>query len=99
MGRDQQGAGMSVRADRDFVGTKSFLRRWVSPITASAVLLTLTTAFVWMIDAPLQHDHLIFIYLVPTALYAFMFFGQSFPKSEASREGAICRALIRLIVA
>jgi len=61
---------MSVRADFDFVGTRSFLRRWVSPITASAALLALTTAFVWMIDAPLQHDHLIFIYLVPTALIA-----------------------------
>ena len=29
----------------DFVGTKSFLRRWVSPITVSAALLALTTAF------------------------------------------------------
>ncbi len=27
------------------------------------------------------------LYLVPTALYAFMFFGQSFPKSEASANG------------
>src|SRR6188508_69265 len=61
---------MSVRADFGFVGSRSFLRRWVSPITASAALLALTTAFVWMIDAPLQHDHLIFIYLVPTALIA-----------------------------
>ena len=61
---------MSVRAEFGFVGSRSFLRRWVSPITASAALLALTTAFVWMIDAPLQHDHLIFIYLVPTALIA-----------------------------
>ena len=51
-------------------GQESFLRRWVTPITASAALLALTTAFIWMIDAPLQHDHLIFIYLVPTALIA-----------------------------
>jgi K+-sensing histidine kinase KdpD len=62
---------MSVRADLESSGLeKSFLRRWVTPITVSAVLLALTTGFVWMIDAPLQHDHLIFIYLVPTALIA-----------------------------
>jgi two-component system sensor histidine kinase KdpD len=61
---------MLVRADFDFIGSKSFLRRWVTPITVSAALLSLTTAFVWMVDAPLQHDHLIFIYLVPTALIA-----------------------------
>jgi K+-sensing histidine kinase KdpD len=66
------GAGMSVRADREFVGTTTRLplRRWVTPITVSAVLLALTTAFIWLIDVPLQHDHLIFIYLVPTALIA-----------------------------
>ena len=62
---------MSVRADLDFVETKkSFLRRWVTPITVSAVLLVLTTAFIWMIEAPMQHDHLIFVYLLPTALIA-----------------------------
>jgi K+-sensing histidine kinase KdpD len=62
---------MSMRAGLEFsrIG-KLFLRRWVTPITVSAALLALTTAFVWMIDAPLQHDHLIFIYLVPTALIA-----------------------------
>ena len=48
----------------------SFRRRWITPITVSAVLLLLTTAFVWKIDVPLQQDHLIFIYLVPTALIA-----------------------------
>jgi K+-sensing histidine kinase KdpD len=61
---------MSVRADLEFLATNSFLRRWVTPITVSAALLSLTTAFVLMIDAPLQHDHLIFIYLLPTALIA-----------------------------
>ena len=65
---------MSVRADLDFAGIrKSFLRRWVTPITVSAVLLALTTAFIWTIDAPLQHDHLIFIYLLPTSLIAIRF--------------------------
>ena len=36
----------------------------------SAALLALTTDSLWMIDAPLQQDHLIFIYFVPTALIA-----------------------------
>jgi two-component system sensor histidine kinase KdpD len=62
---------MSVRTDVEFdANKKSFLRRWVTPITVSALLLALTTAFVWLIDAPLQQDHLIFIYLLPTALIA-----------------------------
>lgn len=71
MGRYRRGAGMSVRAGKEFVEITSLrLRRWVTPITASATLLALTTGFLWMIDASLQHDHLIFIYFVPTALIA-----------------------------
>jgi two-component system, OmpR family, sensor histidine kinase KdpD len=62
---------MSVRAGWESVAIRSSrLRRWVTPITVSAALLALTTAFLWMIDASLQHDHLIFIYFVPTALIA-----------------------------
>jgi K+-sensing histidine kinase KdpD len=62
---------MSVRADWEFAeGRKSFLHRWVSPITVSALLLAITTALLWVYDRPLQHDHLIFIYFVPTALIA-----------------------------
>src|SRR3954451_23875004 len=62
---------MSMRAGLEFVGTRtSWLRRWVTPITVSATLLALTTSFLWMVDASLQHDHLIFIYFVPTALIA-----------------------------
>jgi K+-sensing histidine kinase KdpD len=62
---------MSVRAGSEFSETKSsWLRRWVTPITASAALLAVTTGFLWMIDVSLQHDHLIFIYFVPTALIA-----------------------------
>ena len=62
---------MSLHADLEFeeIGS-SILRRWVTPITVAALLLVLTTAFVWAIDVPLQQDHLIFIYLVPTALIA-----------------------------
>ncbi len=64
-------AGMSVLADREFVeATRSLLRRWVTPITVSATLLALTTVFLWMINASLKQDHLIFIYFVPTALIA-----------------------------
>jgi K+-sensing histidine kinase KdpD len=62
---------MSVHASWEFVETRSTrLRRWITPITASAALLALTTGFLWTIDASLQHDHLIFIYFVPTALIA-----------------------------
>jgi K+-sensing histidine kinase KdpD len=81
---------MSVRADLDFVEAKrSFLRRWVSPITASALLLALTTAFIWMIDVPLQHDHLIFIYLLPTALIAIRYGSMS----------AMCVAIVSMFAA
>jgi len=62
---------MSMRASWEFIGTRtSWLRRWVTPITVSAVLLALTTGVLWMINASLQQDHLIFIYFVPTALIA-----------------------------
>jgi K+-sensing histidine kinase KdpD len=62
---------MSLRSDLQFPGTgKSTRRRWVTPITVSTVLLALTTAVLWLLDKPLQHDHLIFIYFVPTALIA-----------------------------
>jgi K+-sensing histidine kinase KdpD len=62
---------MSVRTGSESVATESsWLRRWVRPITVSALLLALTTGFLWMIDASLQYDHLVFIYFVPTALIA-----------------------------
>jgi two-component system, OmpR family, sensor histidine kinase KdpD len=64
-------ADMSVGADWGFAkARKSFLHRWASPITVSALLLAITTALLWVYDGPLQHDHLIFIYFVPTALIA-----------------------------
>ncbi|MEA2983070.1 MAG: hypothetical protein QOF91_32 [Alphaproteobacteria bacterium] len=62
---------MSVRPDLEFAANgKSLFRRWVTPITASAVLLALTTAVIWVIDARLKNEHLIFIYFVPAALIA-----------------------------
>ena len=51
-------------------GRASFLHRWLTPITASVVLLAITTAVLWIAQAHLQQDHLIFIYFVPTALIA-----------------------------
>src|ERR1700754_5360335 len=66
-----RGAGMTVRAESDFVEVRaSLLRRWLSPITASAVRLAATTILLWVWDRPLPHEHLIFIYFVPTALIA-----------------------------
>lgn len=46
------------------------LRRWLSPITASAVLLAATTVLLWAWDGPFPHEHLIYIYFLPTALIA-----------------------------
>ena len=62
---------MSLRAEFDAAGmVKPFHRKWVTPVTASLVLLSLTTAILWLVEARLQQDHLIFIYFVPTALIA-----------------------------
>lgn len=43
----------------------------------------------WILDDKLQLDWKLqlSLYLLPTVLYGFMFFGQSFPKSEASAKG------------
>ena len=61
---------MSVRTGLEIVEPKGSFRRWVTPITASVALLALTTAILWMLQARLQQDHLIFIYFVPAALIA-----------------------------
>jgi K+-sensing histidine kinase KdpD len=62
---------MTVRADREFDAVRpSLLRRWLSPITASAGLLAATTVLLWVWDRPFPHEHLIYIYFVPTALIA-----------------------------
>lgn len=62
---------MSLRADAESEEMqKSLIRRWVTPITASALLLALTTFGLWLLAPGLQQDHLIFIYFVPTALIA-----------------------------
>jgi K+-sensing histidine kinase KdpD len=51
-------------------GTASAFRRWVSPITVSLALVAVTTALLWLVEAKLDQQHLIFIYFVPTALIA-----------------------------
>lgn len=40
------------------------------PLAASIVLLMITTVLLWLVEARLQQDHLIFIYFLPTALIA-----------------------------
>lgn len=44
----------------------------------------------WILDDQLQLNwkYQLALYLLPTALYAVMFFGQKFPRSEASAKGA-----------
>jgi K+-sensing histidine kinase KdpD len=49
---------------------RSFRQKWLTPITVSLLLVALTTALLWRLDAPLNQHHLIFIYLVPTSLIA-----------------------------
>ena len=44
--------------------------RWVTPVTISLALISLTTALLWQFDASLRQEHLIFIYFVPTTLIA-----------------------------
>jgi K+-sensing histidine kinase KdpD len=62
---------MSARAELQFVEAKrSLLRRWISPITVSLVLFAATTALLVVLDKPVAHEHLIYIYFVPTALIA-----------------------------
>ncbi|MEI8151627.1 MAG: DUF4118 domain-containing protein [Hyphomicrobiales bacterium] len=65
---------MSVHADSEIIASRqSFFRRWGTPITASAALLAATTLVLWLLDARLQQNHLIFVYFVPTALITIRF--------------------------
>jgi MFS family permease len=51
--------------------------------------LVLGSALGWLLDDQLKWawQYQLALYLVPTAIYAFMFFGQYFPKSEAAAAG------------
>jgi K+-sensing histidine kinase KdpD len=44
--------------------------RWITPATVSLALVSLTTVILWVIEARLNQEHLIFIYFVPTTLIA-----------------------------
>jgi K+-sensing histidine kinase KdpD len=64
-------ADISVGAESPTrTGEPTFTRRWLTPISASALLLVLTTVVLLFLEARLKQDHLIFIYFVPTALIA-----------------------------
>ena len=64
-------ANTTVRPDfQPAVNELSVFRRVVTPITVSLLLLVVTTVILWLVEARLQQDHLIFIYFVPTALIA-----------------------------
>jgi K+-sensing histidine kinase KdpD len=64
-------AGMSPGVGRESAGSaRSHHWRWITPITVSLALVSATTVVLWLIEARLNQDHLIFIYFVPTALIA-----------------------------
>ena len=52
--------------------------------------MILGTVAGWVLDDKLQMPwkYQLALYLIPTAIYGIMFFGQHFPKSEASEKGA-----------
>jgi K+-sensing histidine kinase KdpD len=59
------GAGLKSDAADNLNG-----RRRTTPVVAAVVSIALTTVLLWQIDAQLDHEHLIFIYFLPTALVA-----------------------------
>jgi len=62
---------MSLRAESESpTAEPSLVRRWMTPVTVSLLLVALTTAILWVVQARLEQDHLIFIYFVPTTLVA-----------------------------
>jgi K+-sensing histidine kinase KdpD len=42
----------------------------VVPLVVSSVLFALTTAAIWLLDAHLKQEHLVFLYVVPASLVA-----------------------------
>jgi two-component system, OmpR family, sensor histidine kinase KdpD len=48
----------------------SRLERWVTPVTVVLAFIAATTIVLWLIKANLSQNHLIFVYLVPTAMIA-----------------------------
>jgi K+-sensing histidine kinase KdpD len=65
---------MSSDANREFAGTVRLFRwQWAKPVAMSAALVALTTIVLWFAEARLNHEHLIFLYLAPTALIAILY--------------------------
>jgi K+-sensing histidine kinase KdpD len=64
-------ASMSSNAEPDFgAPSRSFFRTWMTPVAASLTLIAATTLVLWPLQVRLNHQHLIFIYLVPTSWIA-----------------------------
>jgi K+-sensing histidine kinase KdpD len=61
---------MSLRREPESSTEPSLVRRWITPITVSLLLVAITTAVLWVLQPRLQQDHLVFIYFVPTTLIA-----------------------------
>ena len=62
---------MSLRTDLPLAGSgASRLDRWVTPVTVVLTFVAATTIVLWLIKADLSQNHLIFVYLVPTAMIA-----------------------------
>jgi len=61
---------MSLRREPESSTEPSLVRRWITPVTVSLVLVAITTAILWVLQLRLQQDHLVFIYFVPTTLIA-----------------------------
>src|SRR5690349_4524899 len=62
---------MSLRTDLRLTDSgTSRLDRFVTPITVVLTFIAATTLVLWLFKADLSQNHLIFVYLVPTAMIA-----------------------------
>jgi two-component system, OmpR family, sensor histidine kinase KdpD len=64
--------------------------RWMGPVAASLVVITLTTATLMMLDIASEPQHLIFGYLVPTSFIAVRY--GSAPAMLTSVASSLCAA-------
>jgi len=60
---------MSLRRE-SFETARSRVHRWVESLSASLAIVGITTLAVAAVEARLQPDHLVFIYLAPAVLIA-----------------------------
>ncbi len=72
---------------------------WPAGLVVGGLLSTIFTGeslFGWKpLEKPLAWQYQICCFLVPVAFYGLMLLGQSFPKSEASRQGVSYRNMLR----